>query len=61
MGDRMKITKEQTIKAFKKAERELDIEHNANINRHRVHKNKKKYTRKRLKHYDEEMDYEDEY
>lgn len=55
----MKITKEQTIKAVKKAERELDIEFDSNINRHRVHKNKKKYDRKRFKYYDEEMDYID--
>lgn len=42
----MKISKQQTIKAFKKAERELDIEYGANINHHRVFKNKKKYDRK---------------
>ena len=41
-----KISKHQTIKAVKAAERQLDIEAGANFNRHRVHKNKKKYNRK---------------
>lgn len=59
MGNKLKITKDQTLKAIKKAERELDIEFNSNINHHRVHKNKKKYDRKRFKYYDEEMDYID--
>jgi hypothetical protein len=45
----MKITKEQTLLAIKKAERELDILLGANVNHHRVHKNKKAYDRKESK------------
>lgn len=45
----MKISKQQILKAIKKAERELDIEFGANINRHRIHKNKKAYDRKQAK------------
>lgn len=45
----MKISKQQIYKAIKKAERELDIELGANINRHRVHKSKKAYDRKQAK------------
>lgn len=42
----MKISKQQVFKAYKKAEREIDIEEGANINYHRVHKSKKSYDRK---------------
>lgn len=47
----MKITKDQIVKAYKKAERDLDIEFGANINHHRVHKSKKAYDRNKLKKY----------
>jgi hypothetical protein len=45
----MKITKQQIIKAMKRAERELDFEFDANVNHHRIHKNKKKYSRRDMK------------
>lgn len=45
----MKISKNQTLKAIRKAERELDIEFDANINHHRIFKNKKKYDRKQVR------------
>jgi hypothetical protein len=44
-----KISKQITLKLVKAAERQLDIEAGANFNRHRVHKNKKKYNRKNNK------------
>lgn len=41
-----KITKEDIRKANRKANREAEIAEGLNINRHRVWKNKKAYTRK---------------
>jgi len=50
----MKITKQQTLTAIRKAERELDIILGVKRNYNRVHKNKKVYDRKRDKKVDEE-------
>jgi hypothetical protein len=41
----MKITKSQIFKMIKSTERDIDIQFGANINHHRVFKNKKKYDR----------------
>lgn len=43
----MKISKEQIYKMEAAARREADIEFNLNFNRHRVHRSKKTYTRKK--------------
>jgi len=43
----MKINSEQQLNIMKKVERELQIELNMNFNRHRIHKNKKAYNRKK--------------
>jgi hypothetical protein len=51
----MKITKQQTLTAIRRAERELDIEYGANVNHHRVFKNKKKYDRKLSKKITKQM------
>ncbi|GHT70484.1 hypothetical protein AGMMS50239_38940 [Bacteroidia bacterium] len=46
----MKITKEQTLKAIKKAQRDVELEFRPGFISHdRPHKNKKKYDRKRMK------------
>jgi hypothetical protein len=45
----LKITKQQTLKAIHKAERELDIILGVKRNYNRVHKNKKVYDRKQNK------------
>jgi hypothetical protein len=45
----LKITKQQTLKAIHKAERELDIILGVKRNYNRVHKNKKAYDRKQNK------------
>jgi hypothetical protein len=50
----MKITKQQTLTAIRKAERELDIILGVKRNYNRVHKNKKAYDRKRDKKVDGE-------
>lgn len=45
----LKITRQQTLKAIRKAERELDIMLGVKRNYNRVHKNKKAYDRKQNK------------
>ena len=44
----MKITKEDYIKANKKADREISIEDSTGfVSTHKIHKSKKSYTRKK--------------
>lgn len=42
----IKFSEEELRKMSKKADREAEIESGLNFNRHRVHKNKKAYSRK---------------
>jgi hypothetical protein len=46
---KIKITKQQTLKAIRKAEREIDIMLGVKRNYNRVHKSKKTYNRKQNK------------
>lgn len=51
----MKITKSQIFKMIKSTERDIDIQCGANINHHRVFKNKKKYDRNTSKNVKKEL------
>jgi hypothetical protein len=43
---KIKISEEEMRRINRKANREAEIENGSNFNRHRVHKNKKAYSRK---------------
>ena len=46
MKNRLKIPKEEILRMNKSASRDAELEFGLRINRHRIHKNKKAYTRK---------------
>jgi hypothetical protein len=46
MKNTLKITKEEILRMNKSASRDAELVFGLRINRHRIHKNKKRYTRK---------------
>ena len=46
MKNTLKISKEEILRMNKSASRDAELEFGLRINRHRIHKNKKAYTRK---------------
>lgn len=46
MKNTLKLTKEEILRINRSASREAELEFGLRVNRHRVHRNKKKYYRK---------------